>query len=1067
MKKITLLFSFLMAFTASIYGQTTCTQAFTASGTDASGATLTINASALNCFGAAMPTNLKLVNPADDLTSGFCSTDGSSWFGFDLSIDGGTPVTMCGDDFDDIDITGFTTLTITAHDDDDWEDSVDMTISVQATFMPVGVPSCSAIISPANGATSVMSSMISWSAAQGGATGYFVNVGTTAGGTDVMNMVDAGNVLTYNLGSLASGTTYYVTVIPYNTFGNATGCNSSSFTTCGAVSTFPWTENFESLATVGTDAFPGCWMKQNGDWSTSSATTYNNPKSGTKYLRVAWNATNEYMWTVGFELTAGTSYDFSTFVQGDNGTAWVADMFVNTVQNSNGATALGGSYAVPGAGAPYGPQTYFEMRRTFVPNTSGTYYFAVRVNEPTGNPWYLAFDDFKVEITPLCAAPTAGTATAPTSTTAVLNWTATAGNFEVAIQPAGTGMPAAADGTGIDVSATTYNASNLSATTAYEFYVRRECGAGVFSSWSGPYAFNTTQVPGCASNPVPVNGATAVPAGAITLTWDVPTTGDVPTSYDLYTGTTAANVTTLIGNYPTNTTGNARTVNAYNTVIYWRVVPKNSAGSATGCDVWSFTTGPSPGYCLIGNQYPTGAAYTPMTCDGITPNEITTGGWAGEYSLVNVVAGETYKFLSSNANDFITIGDTAGANMLAAGVTPVTWVSNITGSVRFYNHTNDQCGTANVNRTRSVICGVVATDTPDWANLQHPATITISQGGSETVYGQIYEGGLTDVAPNIDGMSPGILAWVGISPVGANTNPSTWTNWVAATHNGNSIGNNEEYMATIGATLAPGTYYYATRYRLNGGPYVYGGYNGGFWNGTDNISGILTVTPPPAPGNDLCAGAITLTPGGTFAQNAISATVVGATTATGLTYACQTGRLQDVWFTVTVPASGNITIQTALATGSPLTDTVLSVFSGTCGTLTEIGCDDDDTTNNFSTVSLTGQTPGAVLYVGVWKYTTAQDGPFQISAFDASLSTDSFDAAAFKFYPNPVKDVLNLSYDKEITNVSVFNLLGQQVSTTSVGATTASIDMSGLASGGYVVKVTAGDQVKTIKVIKE
>jgi hypothetical protein len=773
------------------------------------------------------------------------------------------------------------------------------------------------------------------------------------------------------------------------------------------------------------------------------------------------------MWTVGFDLTAGTSYDFSTFVQGDNGTTWVVDMFVNNMPSSAGATAMGASYAVPGTGGTFSPQNYVEMRRTFVPTTSGTYYFAVRVNEPTFVPWYLAFDDFKVEVTPACAAPTAGTATVTSATTATLSWTSTGTGFEVVVQPAGGSVPVTADGTGTSVTGTSYSATGLTGTTAYEFYVRNECVAGTsFSAWSGPYAFNTTQLPGCASTPAPSNGATGVPVGPITLTWAALTTGDAPTSYDLYVGDTPTTVTFLLGNYTTTTTGNDLTVNQYNTAIYWKIVPKNVAGSATGCDVWTFTTGPSPGYCLVGDLYPT-ASYTPANCDGVTVGNITTNGWAGEYSLVNVIAGQTYTFQSSVPSDFITIGDAAGANMLASGVTPVTWVSNITGQVRFYTHLDNQCGTAEVSRTRSVICGVLSTATPDWVNLQHPPAITITEGGSETVYGQVYEGGLTDVAPNIEGQAPGIEAWVGISPMGANTNPATWTNWIAATHNSFSVGNNDEYMATIGATLAPGTYYYATRFRLEGGPYVYGGYQNGFWDGTSNISGVLTINPAPVPGNDVCADATALTPGGVFADNAITGTVLGATTATGLTYACQSNRLQDVWYSVVVPASGNVTIQTAAAPGSPLTDTVLSVFSGTCGSLTEIACDDDDATNNFSTVTLSGQMPGSTLYVGVWKWNNAANGTFQVSAFDASLAANGYNATAFTFYPNPVKNMLNLAYDKEMTNISIFNLLGQQVFTTNVSATETAVDMSGYASGAYIVKVTADNQVKTIKVIKE
>jgi hypothetical protein len=62
---------------------------------------------------------------------------------------------------------------------------------------------------------------------------------------------------------------------------------------------------------------------------------------------------------------------------------------------------------------------------------------------------------------------------------------------------------------------------------------------------------------------------------------------------------------------------------------------------------------------------------------------------------------------------------------------------------------------------------------------------------------------------------------------------------------------------------------------------------------------------------------------------------------------------------------------------------------------------------------------------------------------------------------------LNLSYNKNISNVAVFNLLGQQVMTKASNANQSQIDMSGLTVGTYLVKVTADNQVMTIKVIKE
>jgi hypothetical protein len=99
------------------------------------------------------------------------------------------------------------------------------------------------------------------------------------------------------------------------------------------------------------------------------------------------------------------------------------------------------------------------------------------------------------------------------------------------------------------------------------------------------------------------------------------------------------------------------------------------------------------------------SAYTPV-CDGNYHN-ITSAGLAGEYSEVNVVIGVTYTFKSSVATDYITISNSNGTSVNATGVGTATWLSVITGTVRFYTHTNSGCGSLPVIRTRSVKCGVL------------------------------------------------------------------------------------------------------------------------------------------------------------------------------------------------------------------------------------------------------------------------------------------------------------------------------------------------------------------------
>ena len=125
-------------------------------------------------------------------------------------------------------------------------------------------------------------------------------------------------------------------------------------------------------------------------------------------------------------------------------------------------------------------------------------------------------------------------------------------------------------------------------------------------------------------------------------------------------------------------------------------------------------------------------------------------------------------------------------------------------------------------------------------NLQWPPTGNITETQSHEVFAQAWESGVTE-SP---GAAVGLEAWIGISPKGQNTNPNTWTMWIPATFN-SQVNNNDEFKALIGANLAPGTYYYASRFRLNNGNYNYGGYPNGAWNGTTQTSGVLTVNSNP------------------------------------------------------------------------------------------------------------------------------------------------------------------------------------------------------------------------------
>ncbi|PHS03142.1 MAG: hypothetical protein COA88_16020 [Kordia sp.] len=230
MKKILLFLAFLcISLLAS--AQATCNQTFTVTGADNDPTVLTINATDLTCQGAGAITSLQLINAVDSFTNGNCG----NWYSFNLSVDGGAAINGCAAQFNGVDISGFTTLTITSQDDDNWAagDNVDITIDVEVTFTPTTPPNCdSTLTSPANGDIAAPTDgVLVWSAALGGATGYNLTVGTTSGGNDVLATTALGNVTTYNLGALAPTTSYFVTIEAFNGNGTAVGCIEQTFTT--------------------------------------------------------------------------------------------------------------------------------------------------------------------------------------------------------------------------------------------------------------------------------------------------------------------------------------------------------------------------------------------------------------------------------------------------------------------------------------------------------------------------------------------------------------------------------------------------------------------------------------------------------------------------------------------------------------------------------------------------------------------------------------------------------------------------------------------------------------------
>lgn len=95
-------------------------------------------------------------------------------------------------------------------------------------------------------------------------------------------------------------------------------------------------------------------------------------------------------------------------------------------------------------------------------------------------------------------------------------------------------------------------------------------------------------------------------------------------------------------------------------------------------------------------------------------------------------------------------------------------------------------------------------------------------------------------------------------------------------------------------------------------------------------------------------------------------------------------------------------------------------------------------------------------------YTT----PYQFN-ITTTLSADDTSFESFVFYPNPVKDILNLE-NITLSKATVYSVLGQLIETkTFENATSNTLDLSSLESGIYLIVLENDSLQKTIKVIKE
>ncbi|MCW3102009.1 MAG: hypothetical protein JWO09_449 [Bacteroidetes bacterium] len=553
-----------------------------------------------------------------------------------------------------------------------------------------------------------------------------------------------------------------------------------------------------------------------------------------------------------------------------------------------------------------------------------------------------------------------------------------------------TASPVLATLSGSSVPSCPYISTNAGGCLTFRFV---SDGSATYSGWDASIScVASAPLPGCATLTAPVDGLTGVCNTSMSLNWTAPSGCGVVTGYLLYFGTDPAATNIING---TNI-GNVLTYNpgilSASTTYYWRAVPVNSVGSATGCPIYSFTT--------------SAGCYTQQTgtfsaCGGNYYDSNPTGNYANnENSTITFCPSVAGQFVQVNFSSFVTEsgldiltvynGPTTASPVLgtlSGNIIPCTYTSTDAGGCLTFRFVSDgstryagwnaliscvstppgplagsTCANAlSITLPYSATSQTTACYGNDYTNASTGSCATLYESGEDHVYAYTASGAecigitLSNTSTNSIGYQvySGCPGSAGASCIG-------------------SAGGATSSTLTGNVTLpAAGTYYLVVD----------------TWSTPLNANYDLSVSSfGSGPANDLPCSATPMTLGVTETGDNTCSGSSGEPAAP----ACWTvGNNNSVWYSI-VPAGTTLKIRTSLGT---LSNTQIAVYSGTCGpTLTMVAsaCNDNgpncgSTTDYASTLSLTGLTAGSTYYIRVDGYTNLT-GTFGIVAIDGASS---------------------------------------------------------------------------------
>lgn len=95
------------------------------------------------------------------------------------------------------------------------------------------------------------------------------------------------------------------------------------------------------------------------------------------------------------------------------------------------------------------------------------------------------------------------------------------------------------------------------------------------------------------------------------------------------------------------------------------------------------------------------------------------------------------------------------------------------------------------------------------------------------------------------------------------------------------------------------------------------------------------------------------------------------------------------------------------------------------------------------------------------------NGDYWIVKLDSDMSIDDMQETDVLFYPNPVKSELTINSERNVKEVSIYNLIGQEMKNEKFNLSNFKIDVSNISQGTYTCRLIFSDgESETFKIIK-